>query len=310
MRKFLANLATERTSTWVIAITALLLVAALPAKSDAASTSSVLLFVPGYESTSAHDCNEYDKMVRSFRDRGWNGDIYSVAYYGGDTNCTVDSSTYGSHNGDGSSEEIHSHSRDTSIGHLSYHLAWTIYVKFTMNGISVNAIGYSMGGLIIRDAITKVQHGFGSYPSRIVVHNVVTWGTPHGGVGMAAWCQRAYPSVQCQQMKPDSIFLDFLEKWGWNPQAYGGTNWTAVGSHDDMLVDEARATYMGACHMVHYNNGSDVGHSGANAYYNQTGNNNVSAGWRSCNSGSGNWTTKNRGLPVKLAMKQLVSRQY
>jgi hypothetical protein len=136
-----------------------------------------------------------------------------------------------------------------------------------------------MGGLIIRYAIAQVQKEVdgafednGTFPPSILVEDVVTMGTPHGGARFASACV-VNCNTQVQQMKPGSELLLDLEEYAWNPQGTGGTQWSTLGSGDDNSVSDHRAAatdsdrypihmYMGSCHKVWYGPESNVEHQG------------------------------------------------
>jgi len=69
----------------------------------------------------------------------------------------------------------------------------------------VNLVGYSMGGLVIRSALT--QH------PELDVNRIVTMNTPHQGSLAAAFL----PLAACRDMRPGSSFLEKTESapWPW-----------------------------------------------------------------------------------------------
>ncbi|HYV00871.1 MAG TPA: hypothetical protein VEM93_00790, partial [Actinomycetota bacterium] len=73
-----------------------------------------------------------------------------------------------------------SHSADTPLEHLGYHLAWYIYDHYTVDGQTVDLVGHSMGGLIIRYALTKAEEHDPDFPPGLLVEDIVTLETPHG----------------------------------------------------------------------------------------------------------------------------------
>lgn len=128
-----------------------------------------------------------------------------------------------------------------------------------------------------RYALAQVAANNPAFPPKLLVDNVVTLGTPHGGAkfGKLAQCDTLAQlgSVrECREMRAGSTFLADLEGTGWNPQGADGTDWTAIGSDGDKAVAADRAVgtssdrlqdrYFGACHKVWYPNDPDRG-SGA-----------------------------------------------
>jgi hypothetical protein len=154
-----------------------------------------------------------------------------------------------------------SHNRNTDIRHLAYHLAWYLWDNFSSKGRNAQVVGYSMGGLIVRWALLATQdHSVGTdpatglyvFPPRLLVHNVVTLGTPHNG-SFVAYLRGLAPSVEADEMTPGSRFLTELNQNG-APRASGGTDWTVIGAEHldagDLVVASRSATNM-CCSAVH-----------------------------------------------------------
>ena len=137
------------------------------------------------------------------------------------------------------------HSNNTSIRHLAWHLANYIATNFTAKGLVVDVVAHSMGGLMIRYALSK--QGVDSFP-RLKVEDVVTLGSPHAGASFAALTG----TTQGAEMEPSSTLIAWLNKWGMNPQGQGGTDWSAIGSHGDLIVHEDTATAMSVPHRWRY----------------------------------------------------------
>lgn len=211
---------------------------AAPTRND--SQNEPVYFVHGIHGffdlrdTPGHDCNGYwGSAINKFRALGWTGSLYSVAYYAGDTNCSI---------------RIASGSPHTSITEYGRLLAWEIYNRHSRYGQSVDIVAHSMGGLVARAAITgTAKNGLPNWPPHLYVEDVVTIGTPHNGTGIARGCF----SAQCVDMRPDSDFLNWLAD---NAQADGGTDWTMIGTADDDAVPIGSATGEsgGAGHYVRY----------------------------------------------------------
>lgn len=122
------------------------------------------------------------------------------------------------------------HDGDTPIEHLAYHFAWYLYDRTP--GECVKIVAHSMGGLIIRYALQKVEEGHADFPSHLCVDDVITVGTPHAG---ALPAELPCNNKQCAQMDPDHSFI--LNLGGnLNPQGSGGTEWTAIGAKGDWVV--------------------------------------------------------------------------
>lgn len=227
------------------------------------SRSKPVLFVHGLDAIgeAGVDCaGTWNKMIGQLRTWGYSGTLASVKYYHGDTNCSTSLDGHGSHSTHYPRTDAHqngSHDMDGDIRHLGYHLAWQIYNQYSSKGITVDLVGHSMGGLIARYAIWGIQNNHASFPPYAYVEDVVTLGTPHSGSGYSYFCGYAY---ECQQMETGSSFVSWLATNAKNPQADGGTDWTAIGSYDDGVVSEGSATAMDAAHKTRYFN-MGIGHS-------------------------------------------------
>ena len=135
-----------------------------------------------------------------------------------------------------------------------------------------------MGGLIIRYAIAQTKNRHPDFPPSLRIEDVVTMGTPHGGV-RNSWLTVGCASFayQCRQMSAGSDVLKWLEdddrnNNGWNPQSSVATDWSTYGSDDDDLVAADRAAgtandrspahdYIGSCHKTWYKTSNNIEHS-------------------------------------------------
>ncbi|HEX8067775.1 MAG TPA: hypothetical protein VF520_14750 [Thermoleophilaceae bacterium] len=229
-------------------------------------------FVHGYANGSDVDCDKkWNDMMWMFRAWGQSGTLRDTGYYHHDTNCGYALNHHGSHSthyGNGHADG--SHTEDTRIEHLAYHLAWDIYDHYSRNGTYVDVVAHSMGGLIIRYAIAQVERHHPDFPPSIRVEDVVTLGTPHGGARFAALCA-VNCNTQVQQMKAGSGLLGWLEENAWEPDGYGGTDWTTVGSGEDNQVAADRAVgsdsdrdpihkYIGSGHKAWYTDANGIEH--------------------------------------------------
>lgn len=228
------------------------------------SRSKPVLFLHGLDAfgEAGNDCNAtFGRMISTLRGWGYSGTLATVKYYHGDTNCTTSLDAAGSHSSFYPRTDAHqngSHDMDGDIRHLAYHLAWTIYNQYSSKGVTVDLVGHSMGGLIIRSMLRYNQENNASFPPYLYVEDVTTLGTPHSGSGYASWCGWAY---QCNQMATGSSYLSDLATNAKNPQGDGGTDWTTVASYDDGTVSTSSAGAMDASHKVRYLGSMNIGHS-------------------------------------------------
>jgi hypothetical protein len=252
-----------RRSVSIAALVAVLIVVVpLAASARTDDRSKPIVYVHGFDVFSATDCNMWNNMDSTMRTWGLTGEKASVQYYSSDSNCTYSEIHHGDHTKvNGSSHTTHNNG--TAIEHLGYHLAWMIYDHFTAVNQPVDVVAHSMGGLVTRYAIYGVQAGLAYFPPRLLIEDVVTLATPHGGTAWAYGCGGS----ECTAMRPGSSFLNNLSANAPNPQAEGGTDWTTAGSDSDGIVSSGSAVSMSAAHKVIYLSSEGIGHSD---YYNLT----------------------------------------
>ena len=166
--------------------------------------------------------------------RGWT-DVRTVGYYKGDQ-CLLNIPT-----------SVRSNNTiSTSIDELAKEFANLVWVNFTSRGRPVAISAHSMGGLVTRRALDGVMNREPGFPPGMWVQDVVTSGTAHNGALMSGLCP-PFVIRQCDEMRPASLFLLFLDK---NPQgrdltgASRSTDWTLIGSECDIVVPAISATTM------------------------------------------------------------------
>jgi len=183
------------------------------------------------------------------RNEGFTGPFVRVGYYTGDTNCDVNLRNYGSFSNSSSWKSIAK--------------AFSNYVSsaYTSRGVTVDAVGYSMGGLIARGAVYGSSIGESGFSAPIRVEDGVTLGTPHNG---AAWFSYLCLWGQCSSLKPGATDIQWLNRNG-DPQGTNGTDWTVVASDGDAVTPTASGLYMTlpAARKVTYAN---VPHTGSSNY--------------------------------------------
>ncbi|GIH07219.1 hypothetical protein Rhe02_52860 [Rhizocola hellebori] len=146
--------------------------------------------------------------------------VVAYCYYTIDTNCDVKVP------GD----------RSVPLLQRSKDLAWDIYDRYSSRGQAIDVVAHSMGGLLIRGALTGTAHQEPGFPPYLYVEDVVTISTPHLGTIGAAACSLG--STQCRDMFPGSAFLGWLDHAA---QSHMATDWTVLGFMDDPVVDEDSA---------------------------------------------------------------------
>lgn len=215
--------------------------------------SKPVLFVHGYNFSPAQtDCGAtFDNSISQLRAQGFTGPMIKVGYYEADTNCDVNLHDFRGYDDRDSWREIAK--------------AFSAYVQttFTTKGITIDAVGYSMGALIVRGGIWGTQKGESGFGAPIDIEDFVSLGGPHTG---AAWYTRLCLWGQCSSLKPGSGDLNWLNENG-NPQGSKTTESTVIGSSTDDTVPLESAVYMAVLpsNRVEYN---DIEHSGSNNYNN------------------------------------------
>ena len=178
---------------------------------------------------------------------------HTVAYYHRDKNCNTKIYEHGDHakHYGGAFNAWHrkggGHTVDVRIEHLGYHLAWDIYDRYSKDEQPVDVVAHSMGGLLIRYALMATKLGVKDFPPFLLVEDVVTMGTPHGGSRLPGGLIPAATSTQDQQMLVDSPFLRRMarERYGYMPAGRDGTDWMTMGSGYDKLVTATSAAGVG-----------------------------------------------------------------
>ena len=207
------------------------------------------------------DCTTWSDMTRALVSFGHEHDtLHTVKYYGHEDNCRDDIHDHGSHaahHPSGHAYSNHGHSQDASIRHLGYHLAWFLNDEFAESDRPVQVVAVSMGGLIIRYALSQIERGHPDFPTDVEVEDVVTLGSPHDGSALVRLCREAQ---QCREMRPSSELMDELNIYATHPDGRGGTDWTTIGSRSDDLVDPSSAVHMDADHKVTYMSRNGVEH--------------------------------------------------
>jgi hypothetical protein len=235
----------------------------VPSRGD--STARTVFLVHGFQLDGTANCrSSFDGVMAAMRGWGWTGSLKTVGYYKGDVGCTV---------------QVASGHTWTSINELGRQLAWHIYEHHSIYGRAVDVLAHSMGGLVVRAAISGVQHHWSGFPPYLYIEDVATLGTPHTGTSLGTLCAIGTLGFnrQCREMIPGSSFLTALDGY---PESDMGTDWTLLCSTSDTTVDinsacqgmdvsvtypipgnpKARIQLRG--HIVNYSTDHQISHSG------------------------------------------------
>ncbi|WP_052407149.1 esterase/lipase family protein [Allokutzneria albata] len=169
------------------------------------------------------DCgSRWNTLKGKLRDWRWTGPIHTVGYYyanekSRDTNCDINLA-----------DAKNPLTYNDSIMEVGRRVAWDIHNRYAKDGRSVDVVAHSMGGLVMRAALTGVATKAKGFPPHLYIEDVVTLGTPHQGFDC-----RSTEWLQCREMRPGSALLGSLRH---NPQSAQRTDWTLVSSEDDETV--------------------------------------------------------------------------
>ncbi|BCJ73351.1 hypothetical protein CS0771_28950 [Catellatospora sp. IY07-71] len=212
---------------------------AAPARAN--GQANTVVFIHGWSPDGDANCDAYwSAVTNQFTNAGWTGDLVTFGYYSGNTNCDI---------------LFPGDTMNTSIKAVGKALANELYSRYSANGVKVDVVGHSMGGLVIRSALTETAKGTAGYPPYLYVEDVVTLGTPHAGATFAGWCSLTL-WLQCKEMAAGSSFLNGLAA---RPESAMGTDWTVISSFDDGDVDESSGVAMNAQHKIQYD--ADLDHT-------------------------------------------------
>lgn len=213
----------------VAALAAVATTACEPARPD--DRSKVVIMVHGYSPLGAGtNCGSaFGSLTNTLRSKGFTGAMVTVGFYDSDSNCSVNLRSWG---------DI---SNGSSWKDLAKAMSTYVYETYTKKGVTVDLVGHSMGGLIVRGAVYGAKKGESGFSAPLLVEDAVTLAAPHAG---AAWYSKGCLWGQCSGLKPGSDELDWVRADG-NPQGKAGTEWTVLGSTNDDVVPAASALDLG-----------------------------------------------------------------
>jgi hypothetical protein len=220
----------------------------------APNKSHPVLLIHGWGLGADTDCGStFNRMISQMKSEGFTGPFIRVGFYSGDTNCDVSLRDFGPVE-DGSHFSV-----------LSQAFSKLVYANYTSKGKTVDVVGYSMGGNVVRGAVQGSAAGEPGFSPPIKIQDGVLFGAPMNG---AAWYSSFCLWGMCSSMKPGADDIKWLQRVG-NPQGVGGTEWTAFGSDADAVtpVDSALAIDVPGNRKVRL---TDVPHTGDTNYMGRT----------------------------------------
>jgi PGAP1-like protein len=261
------------------------------------STNETLYMVKGFDPPEFNDdgpgvscTSRWNTAERAMKRWGWRGKFVQVGFYNGDTRCDLTLVR----NNDGT--------RDLPLMELGRRLAWKIHNRDSRYGRSVDLVGHSMGGLIIRAALTGTERHMQGWPPYIYVEDVVTLGTPHYGAWISDLICSAVPiNRQCEDMRSESVFMRWLHATN-VPKSEQGSDWTLIGSEadSDVAIGSTTPVVDEAQHLVRYASSSNIGHSPLRT---------IAYGWwplRYSHDSGETWTdTRNGAAPLRATFNSL-----
>lgn len=232
-------------------------VTAAAADQPAADSKPVLL-VHGYNEGADAACEDlWSKARAEFTGRT----VKTIGYYKGDSGC--DENVTGAGNND----------TNTEIQQIAKEFANHIHSQYTSKGQSVDIVAHSMGGLVTRVAVLGTREGWNGFPPKVEVDDVVTLGTPHGGITKDPCSDPAKCQDQWWQMTREedggSGFISKLHesKEGAHDRGFDdpwaeGIDWSLVGSEEDTTVAYDRAIDKGYWAHQKYGFDEDLNNNG------------------------------------------------
>ena len=220
-------------------------------------TATSIVFVHGFKGPASNgdnggfDCyKDYWGDTLNFLSLYGLKDLRTIGYYTGDTNCDASllnslySQSCANYHADAGSEGTN----NESIYHLSCKFAQYMYNNFQSSYVTL--VGHGMGGIIIREAMYRMQENAGKdgFPSTIgYVTDVITLNTPHGGLDYtipANSLQACGGCTQTSELMTGSSLMTELNQHGRDPVPFTPgeptglqTHWTVIGSECDQVTE-------------------------------------------------------------------------
>lgn len=185
-------------------------------------------------------------LASAFTAWAWRGKLLRAGWSAGDTNIEVCLAEDGAAAG-----------KDVPVKELGRRLAWRIFADQSSRGRLTSVVGHSMGGLVVRAALTGVRTTEPGFPPYLHIDAMVTLATAHRG-------NRYVPvDILGDNAQRRDIAIG-SELFGWldaHPQPARAPRCTVIGTMDDQYLDPLDGTVaMAAAHKVMYQAGQGVDH--------------------------------------------------
>ena len=223
-----------------------------PQVAHATAYNNPVFFIHGFNALSTINC----ELGTEWGDTEtlWNNEGFklhrSLGFYNADQ-CNYGRSQYlNTYNSDCSSY-YDSGSNDGTVNedirHTACLLAWFIWDHYSSKGTDIGIVAFSLGGIIIRQAMTDTVYRT-EFPPYLFISDVATMGSPHQGVadGAAKYMNiaKGCPGncVEIDQIQASNgVMFDlnstsFRGGFGRDPQGESGTDWTTMASNNDEVL--------------------------------------------------------------------------
>ena len=198
-----------------------------------------VLLIHGFSITANHNCDDYwGAQEKAIEKVDGNGNLtrkaVTIGWYAGTTNCEV----YLPDNNpiDPSPDPLENNvfGIHTPLIDVAWELRVWIFNHYTQHGKSVDIVAHSLGGLVVRLMLEQ-------WGQDLLVSDVVTLGTPHGGVQTLFLAPFCWAIGQCNGIGAGSEFITDLEH---NPQSAITTHWTLIAAENDQVIGKSTGLQM------------------------------------------------------------------
>lgn len=221
------------------------------------SKATPVLLVHGFMTYDAAsiDCKaHWAPMIKKLAEQGYTN-VKTVTYYQASKNCDINLATMYPNVG-----------RDSTWKQLGAALSNYVYDHYTVNSQSVDLLGHSMGGLVIRSAVQGGQEQLPGFKN-MLVEDAVTIATPHKGTPFANLCIHD----QCKSLRQDNPDFQWLATQP-KPASMLATDWSVQASNLDALtsIDSGLAmdvdsnhkkVFTGLTHNAQLSNDASISHA-------------------------------------------------